>query len=222
MPRNRNARVPRRPGIRRRAALLAAARALLETRDINRINLSDVARVAGIPKSSAYHFYADIVDLYISLLAELDREMVEDLAAPLRARIESWQDIVAELLRRGVRFYAGNGAARQLSINPRTPPELKLRDRRNDVALGRLFESHMRARFVLPRIRHRTRVFFHAVEIADLMFSLSVLEHGIITTPMAAEALRATLGYLRNYLPERLPRAGRAGKNFHAASVPVC
>jgi AcrR family transcriptional regulator len=203
----KSTRTLRRPGIRRRASLLAAARGLLETRDIDQISLADVARAAGIPKSSAYHFYADIVDLYVNLLAELDREMVEDLAAPLRTRIDSWQDIVAELLRRGVRFYATNGAARQLSINPRAPPELKLRDRRNDVALAKLFESHIRARFTLPRIRHCTTVFFHAVEIADLMFSLSFLEHGVITAQMAAEARRATVGYLRNYLPERLPRA---------------
>jgi AcrR family transcriptional regulator len=201
--------VPRRPGIERRALLLAAARRLLDTRQMNQISLGDVARAARIPKGSAYHFYADIMDLYVHLLAELDRQMVEDLAAPLRTRIDTWQDVIAEMLRRGMRFYAAHGAARQLIISPRTPPELKLRDRRNDVALARLFERHIRERFSMPRLPDSTTVFFHAVEIADLMFSLSILEHGRITRRMATEAQRATVGYLRNFLPQRLPRTHR-------------
>ena len=41
------------------------------------------------------------------------------------------------------------------------------------------------------------------------MFSLSVLEHGYITTEMQQEAARAMSAYLRCYIPEKLPRRRR-------------
>lgn len=61
-------------------------------------------------------------------------------------------------------------------------------------------------RFVLPERKDRTALFFRAIEIADLMFSLSVLEHGAITGPMTEEAVRAVSAYLRTHFPASLPR----------------
>jgi len=49
-------------------------------------------------------------------------------------------------------------------------------------------------------------VFFYTTEIVDLMFMLSVNKHGRITDEMAEEAKRAGVAYLRQYLPEFLPR----------------
>ena len=60
----------------------------------------------------------------------------------------------------------------------------------------------------------RTAIFFRAVEIADLMFSLSMLEHGAITPAMTEEAIRAVIGYLRTHLPATLPRRIAGGGAF--------
>ena len=51
-------------GIERRRLLLQSARALLAERDLDQVSLADVAAKAEVPKSSAYHFYADIEALY--------------------------------------------------------------------------------------------------------------------------------------------------------------
>src|SRR3984957_11542826 len=59
----------RAPGIVRRKRVLAGARALLAHRDLDEIGLADVARAARIPKGSAYHYYGDILDLYVHLIA---------------------------------------------------------------------------------------------------------------------------------------------------------
>jgi hypothetical protein len=50
------------------------------------------------------------------------------------------------------------------------------------------------------------------VEIADLMFSLSVLEHGRITAEMTGEAVRAMVGYLSAHLPAELPLRAHPGR----------
>jgi AcrR family transcriptional regulator len=197
---------PHARGILKRARMLESARALLACHDLPEITLGDVARAAGVATSSAYHFYADIEELLVSLQAELQRDLVGALQRPLRPPFASWQDVIVAINRRGVRFYNTNAAARQLQIGPRTPPELKLRDRRSDAAIGRLYEQHIDHYFELPALPRRSTIFFRAVEIADLMFCLSLVDAGLITAEMHAEADRACVAYLETYLPAVLPR----------------
>ena len=200
----------RAPGLVRRRRLLTAARALLAHRDLDEISLADVARAARIPKGSAYHYYGDIMDLYVQLIGVLGDEMLEEVRRPIQGRaLHSWADVVAVLIRRGAHYFNDHRAACQLIISPKTPPELKLRDRQSDKRIGKLFEEHIDRRFVLPERDARTAIFFRAVEIADLMFCLSMLEHGVITPGMTEEAIHAVIGYLRAHLPATLPRRTR-------------
>ena len=197
----------RAPGIARRKRLLQAARGLLAMRDLDEISLADVARAARIPKSSAYHYYGDIMDLYVQLSGVFSEEMLADMRRPLKgAPPRRWTDVVAALVRRGARYFEEHRAARQLLISPKTPPALKLRDRQSDQRIARRFEEQVEGCFVLPERKDRTTLFFRAIEIADLMFSLSVLEHGAITTQMTEEAVGAVSAYLRTHFPALLPR----------------
>lgn len=196
----------RAPGIARRARLLQAARQLLRTHDLDRLSLADVAAKARIPKGSAYHYYGDILDVYSQLLAVIDEELLEDARRPLRrASIRCWADVVSTLIGRAVRYYAADPAARQLILSAKAPPVLKLRDRNNDIQIGGVFARHFETHFVLPARQRQSAIFYRAVEIADLMFSLSILEHGRITGEMSAEAVRAMVGYLGSYYPAVLP-----------------
>ena len=192
-------------GIERRRLLLESARALLAERDLDQLSLGDVAARAGVPKSSAYHFYADMEALYAALLAQVQEELIEVLSEPLRGHFETWQDVVSALTKRGAAFYMGNPAARQLQIGPKTPPSLKLYDRHSDIAIAQLYEEHLSSVFELPPIANLSQLFYRAVEIADLMFCLSMLEHGSLTKDMCREAVRAASAYLAAYLPASLP-----------------
>ena len=196
-------------GIERRKRLLQSARELLDSHELDALTLGEVAARAKVPKGSAYFFYADIEDLYGSLLTQIQAELIAVLKRPIRSRIRRWQDIVGALNERGMEFYQRSRAARQLQIGPKTSPDLKLRDRQSDVAIGKVFEEHVASFFALPALENRSRVFFRAVEIADLMFCLSVLENGTITPEMGAEASRAAVAYLESYFPASLPRKTR-------------
>jgi AcrR family transcriptional regulator len=196
-------------GIARRKLLLDSARALLEERELDEISLGDVAARAGVPKGSAYHFYDDIRDLYAALLALTEEELLAAQRLPITQPVRGWPDVVRVLIRRGVAFYDGNRASRQLQIGPNTPPELKLRDRRSDITLGAIYQQQLEVFFELPPLPNLPQIFFRAVEIADLMFCLSVLETKGITQEMSDEAARASIAYLGTYLPEKLPRKRR-------------
>ena len=201
----------RKNGIARRRRLLDAARLLLQDHDLDEISLGDVAAEAKVPKGSAYHFYSDIKDLYVSLLAEVEEELQAILQTPIRRRVDSWEGVVEILNKRGMNYYAEHPASMKLQVGTKTPPDLKLHDRKSDVALGKIYEQQINAFFELPEIDNRSTIFFRAIEIADLMFSLSVLEHGYITPEMEEEAKRAMCAYLGCYIPKKLTRRKRSG-----------
>lgn len=196
-------------GLARRERLLSAARALLDEREMDEISLGDVAARAGVPKGSAYHFYDDIKDLYTALLALTEEEILKTQVLPITEAVREWPDVIRILLRRAVEFYNSNRPARQLQIGPKTHPELKLHNRRSDLAVGDICQQQLSAFFELPQLPQASQVMFRAVEIADLMFSLSVLESGRITPEMAAEAERAVIAYLGTYFPTKLRRRRR-------------
>lgn len=210
-------------GIERRHKLLASARELLETREIDAISLGDVAAHADVPKGSAYHFYADIKDLYSALLAQIEEEMLVEHRAPIGSRVHEWQDVIRAMIERGAKYFEKDAAARQLLIGPKTPPELKMQDRRSDLALARVFEEQVSTYFELPRVDHRSVIFFRALEIVDLMFCLSMIEHQRITPEMNQEAVRAAIAYLESYFvkkaPQRRNRAnGTASRRSNASN----
>ena len=177
---------------------------MLETRTLHDIEMSDVAAVAGIPKSSAYHFYGDIHRLYADLATLQDEELNEVLAVPL-PKFDSWEEIVGALVDRAAVYFRKNPSAQQLMFGPVTPPDIKRSSRRADIAHGAVFEQQIDRQFVLPEIPGRERIFFRAVEAIDLMFGLSLIEQDELTDEMIGEAKTIACAYLGVYLPRLLP-----------------
>lgn len=194
-------------GRARRESLLNSAAALLIEKDLEDITFLDIAEHANIPKGSAYHFYANIMDLYSALTARIGEDLYNCLAQPITDQsISHWHDVCNNMIDRSVAFYEASPAARQLLIGGKTPPQFKRADRDNDRRLGALLKQHLETYFVLPQIPNELDVFFYAVEIIDLMFVLSMLRENDITEAMTAEAKRAARAYLETYLPRELPR----------------
>ncbi len=191
-------------GRARREELLAAIRELLASVELDALSLGDVAAHAGVAKGSAYHFFANIHDLYTDVVRVIGEELCAEILRPIRKPMSSWQDVVAVGIERGVQYYDRDAAARQLLIGPKTPPDVKRCDRDNDIELGKTFETQISKFFILPDEAKRPEIFFRAVEIADLMFCLSMMEHGKITTEMAEEAKKAAIAYLEIYIPKYL------------------
>ena len=189
----------------RREALLAAARELLAAHDSSQITLADIAAHAVVPKSSAYHFYTDALGLYVELVALLDAELQRLIQQPL-PQVRGWEEAMGVIIDRAAAFFDNNPAAQQLMLSSQTPPLIKRFSRRADMDTSRLIEALIDTQFVLPDIPDRSRVFFHAVEAADLMFGLSLFESGALLAPMVEEAKRMSCAYLALYLPKHMPR----------------
>jgi AcrR family transcriptional regulator len=196
-----------RRGELRRLQLVDAASELLERYEIDEISLQLVAQHAGIPVASAYHFYPDKTALFIATAKRYSEDFGTILERPYRlARTASWEDVLRIAIDRAVRYYKAHPATGRLLIDGKAPAEIKLADRMNDRSLGALLETVLDRYFVLPRFAERATVFFHAVEIVDLMFLLSMIRSKRITPRMVVHARTACFAYLREFLPATLPR----------------
>jgi AcrR family transcriptional regulator len=196
-------------GLKRRQLLLDAARRLLRCADLGGINVADIAAEARMAKSSAYHFYADAHALFAELAVQMDGELLSAMDQPVGHQ-EYWKDIFDVMFERGIDTLEADPAMTKLLLGPQTSFEIKRSDRMHDHVLARAIIAEIRKQFVLPELSALETVFYRAIEILDLLLSLSVQEEGVITGEARREAHRASHAYLAMYIPQILQRVGAA------------
>ncbi len=201
----------RAPGRKRRKALLDAAYDLLCEKDIEDVSFRDIAKRAGVPEGSAYHFFANRFDVFSALGKVLSEQFADAHARPVApSRRQTWQQLAGHLVDVGAKVYAENPPARQLLIGGKTPPEVKQADRINDRAVGDAMHRSFSRYFDIPDTDEMRAAFYYFIEITDLMFTLSIIESGEITETMLAEAKRAGVAYLETYRRDADHSAGVA------------
>jgi AcrR family transcriptional regulator len=85
-----------------RAALVAAARPLFAERGYAGVGTEEIVRAAGVTRGALYHHFADKKDLFRAVYEDVERELVEQIAAgalsaadpveALRAGSQAWLD----------------------------------------------------------------------------------------------------------------------------------
>jgi AcrR family transcriptional regulator len=199
-----------RRGEERRRLLLDAAAAVLVEREIDAVSLEDIAREAGIPVTSAYHFYRDRHSVLAALAARYGEAFEQLMRRPLPAhKVRRWEDVIELLTDRAVRYYAVNPTARKLLIDGKAPADIKLADRIHDRKIGTLLEAAISRHFELPVFPGREAVFYNGVEIVDVMLQVSMIRSRRITSFMVRHAKIASIAYLREFLPASLPARAR-------------
>ena len=193
-------------GRTRRAVLVEAARKLLRARELDEISLTDIAEEAGIPKSSAYHFFSHVLEVFEAAASDMESELLDYLEQLSTEGCTDWRQVTNLFMGRGAAFFNSNRDAMQLLIGPKSPSAIKLKDRQNDFAIAGQLKDQISSHFQLPELADTPEIFFRGIEIADLFFGLSVIRHGHITKEFDSEAARATCAYLSLYLPTVLPR----------------
>lgn len=192
-------------GVKRRSAMVQAAITLLSENNPQEISFKQIAKLADIPEGSAYHFYANKYDLFVDVAKEMSRLFKDKQSQPIVRKVETWHDVIDALIDRGADIYKNNPVARELLIGSKTPPEIKQVDRDNDMEIAQIMIDRLSEKFQLPPLSDFDKVMFWMIELTDLMFGLSVREHGFINDRYIEEAKRVSRGYLSTYLPPILP-----------------
>lgn len=190
----------RAPGLKRRQTLIDATYELLCERDIEDVSFRDIASRADVPEGSAYHFFANRFDIFSAVADTLSEKFIAAHEVPVPESMRgSWDDLAGYLVEVGAVVYAQNPPARQLLIGGKTPPEVKQADRLNDRAVADAMHASFSRYFDIPDTDEMRFAFYYFIEITDLLFTLSIIEHGEITKEMLAEAKRAGVAYLKTY-----------------------
>lgn len=209
------------PGRERRKVLLQATYDLLCEQPVEEISFRDIAARAGVPEGSAYHFFANRFDIFSALAKTLSDQFIDAHQKPVPpSSRRTWQDLAAHLVDVGAKVYAENPPARQLLIGGKTPPEVKQADRINDREVGDVMFDVFSAHFDIPDTEEMRDAFFYFIEITDLIFTLSVIEHGEITPAMLAEAQRAGTAYLGTYIADPSTRLVKKRPGPRPAETP--
>ncbi len=190
----------RAPGRKRRQDLLKAAHDFLCEEEIENVSFRDIAKRAGVPEGSAYHFFANRFDIFAELATVLNDEFCQAHEKPVpAAKRKTWNDLAEYMVEIGARIYATSPPARQLFIGGKTPLEVKQADGRNDRDVAAAMQRSFARYFEVPDTSAMRDAFYYFIEITDLMFSLSIVQHGKITPAMLREAKRAGVAYLATY-----------------------
>jgi len=190
----------RAPGRKRRQELLDAAYELLCSNEIEDVSFRDIARYAGVPEGSAYHFFANRFDVFSALANTLNAEFALAHQKPVPpSKRKTWNRLAEYMVDVGAGIYSKNPPARQLFIGGKTPLEVKQADRINDQEVGDAMYHSFARYFDIPDSEEMRVAFYYFIEITDLFFTLSIVEHGKITPAMLREAKRAGVAYLETY-----------------------
>jgi AcrR family transcriptional regulator len=202
-------------------ALLDAADSLLQTRDINEISLYDVAHAAGVPPTSAYHFFPTKESVFLALAERYLRKMHAALDAPMDLTgIERWQDLVALRYNRVVDYFNASLCARKLFMGTALLSDIKTLDFQDMDNSAEGYYRLMDRYFDMPYVRDPAFKFSVTFAIHDGVWATSYAKHGHITQEFAREGLRAALAYLSTFLPETIAMRAPTAEEPAAALEP--
>jgi AcrR family transcriptional regulator len=203
----REKQMPRRvsKGEARRRAILDAAASLLETSALEELTYRAVCGRAGVPESSAYHFFPDLAAIYRALLSKLgdehDRYLLQELSPAQR---ESWQAIVRTTMDRSATFQRRHPVFAKLTISGKVPFELKQSDRTADRRRARFILEAVDKYFVLPRLDALDEIFYIGCELYDQVAILSMIQYGELTPTMIEHGKVAVTAFIDHYIGVKL------------------
>ena len=82
-------------------------RALLGEEEFENISFRDIAKRAGVPEGSAYHFFANRFDIFTELANLINREFVEAHRKPVPpSKRKTFVDLAEYMVELGAKMYA--------------------------------------------------------------------------------------------------------------------
>ncbi|WP_109467960.1 TetR/AcrR family transcriptional regulator [Albibacillus kandeliae] len=200
-----NARRPQRTrGKERFSHLLDVTEQLLAEHADTEVTLASIAERAGVPLPSVYHFFPNRNAIYV----ELARRFHQDLAAISRSRIapppDRWQTLLLTRQSRGRDYLNAHPAALRLFMGAGVSAEVRTLDLRGNSSLAKSRAEEFRTRYVCTGLDQLEDWLAVSIGVMDGVWTISYAEHGRITDHYLQEAWRASVSYLRNYLPEVL------------------
>jgi AcrR family transcriptional regulator len=165
-----------------------------------------VARAAGIPNASIYHFFPSAEAVFVGLLrrylGKMD-ELVTD--ALVNAPPMDWQALIRFLFEIVREFYTAHPVAAQLVLHTGGFGGLQSVDHEHINEMARVAVAAFNARFHAPKIHDIERRVAIALAVSDRIWAME-MEGGRVSDFAFDESQRVIVSYLSNFLPPVLAR----------------
>lgn len=193
--------LPRKPqranGRLRYEHLLDAAEHLLVEGGPSALTMQRLAKEAGVPMASVYHFFPGPVAVSIGLAERYLAGLAEAIGQPVAdADTLAWQDIVALLMDRAVAYYVDHPYAQRLILGSDHSWQIRQSDLANNRLLAESVADLLASRFPQADYPTLIQAIVVAISVGDAVLTLAVAEHGGITQAYGREATLAICGYM--------------------------
>lgn len=211
----RSARVPTQERSRQRyQSIINATEHLLRTCNIEDISLHDIAKQTKMAPASVHYLFSTMAAIHVELNKiyneQLTKKVIERQELLVATKDPSWQEWVKSLMTETRDQLNNNRPMCEIILGPVLHRKSRLENLITNTSLTRTLLVMMREVFVVPEIPGLEKHFMFSAEIAEALWSGSYAAHGKIDDETFTESVRATIAYLRCFLPETLiPRAPR-------------
>ncbi len=204
---------PRQPlqerGRARFEALLDTVEVMLAEHEPDQIGFYQIAERAGMPAASVYHFFPTKNAAFLALARRYLDHFRQGARRPIDpAETGSWQDVIRKRHERAVAYYNAHPPAMKLILGVQPFLEIHDADSTANEDISKLLLEDLRRTFHFPYVAGPEQKFLICLSIADAIWRISFAAHRRITPDFAREATRATLAYMRTFLPEVLEPRG--------------
>ena len=196
-------RVPlRKRGVERFEVLLDATEALLADRTNDDVSLAQIAEKAGVPLASVYHFFPNRNAAFVALAQRFHNALHAIALEPLQPPISGWQAVIASRQMIGAKYLNAHPAALRLFMGAGVSVDVRNTDLNGNADLARDRVKFLNRYFEMPPIRDLEKRIAISIALMDGIWALSYSAHGRITDEYVEESTRASVIYLRCFLPE--------------------
>ncbi|WP_136634845.1 TetR/AcrR family transcriptional regulator [Pseudooceanicola onchidii] len=200
-----SARQPQRTrGKERVRHLLDVTEDLLAEHTDTEVTLAMIAERAEVPLPSVYHFFPNRNAIYVELARRFHQELAELSGSHIAPPPDRWQTLLLTRQSRGRDYLNGRPAALRLFMGAGVSAEVRTLDLRGNSSLARVRAEEFRRRFICTGLDRLEDWLAVSIGVMDGVWMISYAEHGRITDHYLQEAWRASVAYLRIYLPEEL------------------
>jgi AcrR family transcriptional regulator len=184
-------------GRRRYELLLDTAERLLQSEALQTLTIQRLAREAGVPAASVYHFLPNPAAVSVALSERYLAGLEAVLCAPIADHFQrQWSAVIAVLNRRALGYYRQHPYAQRLILGSDHSLAIRRADLANNQRIAEAIAA-MLAELVPaadPDMLLETVV--TGIVIGDAVFTLSILSEGEITEPAARQAWLAACSYV--------------------------
>ena len=174
----------------------------------------EIAKKAGVPEGSAYHFFANKYDVFSALAIELGERFSEAVMEPLDPpESASWQDFIYAIIDRSAQIYRNDPIARKVLLSSTMPHEVKNADRESALTYVQTMQSKLEELYEMPSVERLPQRLLYALTLVDALFELDYNSNGNLSEEISEEAKLAMISYLSNFIPVILdPGRNRGSK----------